>query len=125
MDFKKVVNSLMTMGTTKSSSKTCKTIFSRNGIFQSSSLGLKLIVILQIIFIQINIHSVTGKFKAYHFITSLFHTKIYSMTTNVQKWMDFIISMSFIDSILLQYFEYITHKGLKTLTKSIYGKKKK
>ena len=63
MDFQKVVNSLMTMGTTKSSTKSCKTIFSNNGIFQSSSLGLKLIVILQIIFIQINIHSVTGNLK--------------------------------------------------------------
>jgi len=61
MDFKKVMNTLMTLGT---SSVNFKKLPSRNGIFQSSSLGLKLILVLQIIFIQINIHSVTAQFCA-------------------------------------------------------------
>ena len=60
MDLNKAITSLMAF---KASSVSSKTKLSRSGIFQLPSLGIKLIVILQIISIQINIHSVTGKFS--------------------------------------------------------------
>ena len=58
MDLNTAVNTVMAF---KASSVSSKTKLSRSGIFQLPSLGIKLIVILQIISIQINIHSVTGK----------------------------------------------------------------
>ena len=58
MDLNTAFNTVMAF---KASSVSSKTKLSRSGIFQLPSLGIKLIVILQIISIQINIHSVTGK----------------------------------------------------------------
>ena len=57
MDLNTAVNTVMAF---KASSVYSKAKLSRSGIFQLPSLGIKLIVILQIISIQINIHSVTG-----------------------------------------------------------------
>ena len=65
MDVEQGMKRLMTLVT---SSITCKKLLSKNGMFQSSPLGLKSIVILQIIFIQISIHSVTGNQNCYAII---------------------------------------------------------